>query len=570
MELNDAQSRNENQVIKSGIFIKEEICFENTDTAQDPKEIIPNNNQENFKDNVSGPESSDDCSDKVKDETYKPTRSRVLKRKIGVKRKKNLKRLLKKNTKKLVSENKNEDDISTLESLSSREPDGAEPRGIINHRVLCPICDKSIAPQSINKHIQGIHKERRKYPCPKCSQIFYSEQWRSNHVERLHPEGERVESSPLNTFEDTLGIPVATSGKISASTLVQCPFCDKVMIQRCLDFHRKTYHDEQKTAKCPKCFKAFADQEEVETHMTRTHDKPPVINLCSHCREPVPLKAMKRHIKKFHTEKKKRIRTVVFCPHCKKQVRKQDLKGHINNIHQHLQDYTCKLCSEVFPKESTLRTHKRHAHGLGIPAKKHVCQICGASFAHPGAFRQHVAIVHEKKRDHLCDVCGQSFQTASAMVVHKRGHSGHRPYRCKICSKSFTRSYQCKKHIQRVHHLDVQGRMNSPFTAHLVPIQVDRTNENDSRMTITEGGNQITEKSHDDPNVTSEPPTSEPRVSVPGNKQQNDISLDARTTVHPTMYSTDQLGQSTIIHHSSQFPTHSTSVMFQSGQMQKW
>ena len=148
------------------------------------------------------------------------------------------------------------------------------------------------------------------------------------------------------------------------------------------------------------------------------------------------------------------------------------MQRHMNDKHEHTRDYICNVCSEVFPKQSLLRTHKRNAHSLGVAVKKHPCPLlCGASFAYPNEVRKHVSIIHEKKREHLCDVCGDDFQTFSSLTVHKRGHTGERPFLCKICRKTFTRSYECKRHVRRVHHLTVDARMNNPFNSHLLPIE---------------------------------------------------------------------------------------------------
>ena len=52
-----------------------------------------------------------------------------------------------------------------------------------------------------------------------------------------------------------------------------------------------------------------------------------------------------------------------------------------------------------------------------------------------------------------CDVCKKTFKTISYLKIHKRIHSGDKPYKCDICDKT----YICKSRLTN-HLLIHSGR----------------------------------------------------------------------------------------------------------------
>ncbi|GFG34848.1 hypothetical protein Cfor_12075 [Coptotermes formosanus] len=58
--------------------------------------------------------------------------------------------------------------------------------------------------------------------------------------------------------------------------------------------------------------------------------------------------------------------------------------------------------------------------------------------------------VHSGEKPYGCDVCDERFSLGSTLKKHYRIHTGERPYKCDICSKAFRQGVSLAKH-KRTH-----------------------------------------------------------------------------------------------------------------------
>lgn len=66
---------------------------------------------------------------------------------------------------------------------------------------------------------------------------------------------------------------------------------------------------------------------------------------------------------------------------------------------------------------------------------------------------------HEKDvLRHMCEQCGYRTRILGNLKVHKRRHTGEKPFRCDICNASFVARYQLTTHFER--HMDTDQRRN--------------------------------------------------------------------------------------------------------------
>ncbi|CAI9739848.1 zinc finger 239-like isoform X2 [Octopus vulgaris] len=96
-----------------------------------------------------------------------------------------------------------------------------------------------------------------------------------------------------------------------------------------------------------------------------------------------------------------------------------------------------------FSETAHLRSHK-HTQ----TSEKSYCDICGKLFT-----RKNIAVhkrSHTGEKPYRCDICGKTFSQSCAVIKHKRTHTGDKPYRCEICGKSFSESHNLSRH-RRIH-----------------------------------------------------------------------------------------------------------------------
>ncbi|RXG68527.1 Zinc-responsive transcriptional regulator ZAP1 [Armadillidium vulgare] len=82
--------------------------------------------------------------------------------------------------------------------------------------------------------------------------------------------------------------------------------------------------------------------------------------------------------------------------------------------------------------ESPFETHSQNLF------KGKRCPYCSYCTYSSHNLQRHIRFKHTGEKPFKCNICSKSFAANSDLQVHTRTHTGERPYKCEICSKTFT------------------------------------------------------------------------------------------------------------------------------------
>ncbi|XP_076306032.1 BCL11 transcription factor A-like isoform X2 [Tachypleus tridentatus] len=112
----------------------------------------------------------------------------------------------------------------------------------------------------------------------------------------------------------------------------------------------------------------------------------------------------------------------------------------------------------------------------------------------PGASNPTTTIfskIKEKSRNDTCEYCGKVFKNCSNLTVHKRSHTGEKPYKCTMCD------YACTQSSKLTRHMKTHGRMGKDvFRCRFcgMPFSVSSTLEKHMRKCVVNQRAFLTEK----------------------------------------------------------------------------
>ena len=101
-------------------------------------------------------------------------------------------------------------------------------------------------------------------------------------------------------------------------------------------------------------------------------------------------------------------------------------------MHTGEKPYHCVECDKNFRTSTHLALHKR-IHSNDKPYK---CEHCAKKFKQSSQLQQH-KLLHLDRFLHKCDICEVRFPRASSLKSHKTTHTEEKPFKCIHCKMSY-------------------------------------------------------------------------------------------------------------------------------------
>ncbi|KAM3932799.1 uncharacterized protein RB166_005846 [Leptodactylus fuscus] len=330
----------------------------------------------------------------------------------------------------------------------------------------CPECGKCFNSKSHLIRHKRSHTGEEPYSCSKCGKCFASKSNLARH-ETSHTGEKPYSCSDCGKYFSRKSHLVRHESSHTGEEQYSCSECGKCFTEKSSLIRHETSHTGEKPYSCPECGKCYSQKANLVRH-EKIHTGEKAFNIVMEFVCFPMFVWVSSMCSSFHPEAKNLlIVKLVSIPEpsdgfSDRSLNRTERTGSpVNN--PLCGRFTCNLITpHVHPgRHSTDPSYNPPNHEVpsdppqivttstGQEGKRFHCGECGRAFTYRSQLYVHRR-VHTGEKPYPCPKCGKCYSDRSYLVIHDRIHTGEKPYSCAECGKCFTHKSTLIRH-QRSH-----------------------------------------------------------------------------------------------------------------------